>query len=54
MDHYETLGRQIAALREGLKTVHELADEELRRLGAVPGSNIAQIEADAAALLGRT
>lgn len=35
----------------GLSAVLDMAGDELRRLGAVPGSNVAQIEADARALL---
>lgn len=50
----ERLTRERGELRAALKNVHELADDELRRVGAVPGSNIAQIEADAAAALAPT
>lgn len=34
-----------------LSDICDLADDELRRLGAVPGSNVSQIEADARAVL---
>lgn len=47
-DHLAT---RVAALEAALRTIAELADDELRRLGAVPGSNVAQIEADALAAL---
>lgn len=38
-------------LRAVLQQIQETADDELRRLGAVPGSVVAQIEADARAAL---
>lgn len=38
---------RIAALEAALRSIHDLADDELRRLGAVPGSNAPQIEANA-------
>jgi hypothetical protein len=40
-----------ARLRQALTAVWEQADDELRRLGAVPGSVVSQIEADARAAL---
>ncbi len=47
----DQLAARVAELTTGLETIQELADDELRRLGAVPGSNVAQIEANANALL---
>lgn len=38
-------------LREALVAIRDLAEDELRRLGAVPGSNVSQIEAEATAAL---
>lgn len=49
----DRLAKRVVELEAALRSIVESADDELRRLGAVPGSNVAQIEADArAALLG--
>lgn len=45
------LRAEVERLRAVLASIHDAVDDELRRLGAVPGSCVAQIEADARAAL---
>lgn len=53
LDALAASDRRLRELEGAVEVIGELADDELRRLGAVPGSNVAQIEANARAVLAR-